>query len=480
MFVTLLKKSIKEGALTMFKKIGISLLLALTMLVSTFNVGLITTAYAAPCTTLAECRELERTARDNIADILGQEEELSAEMAEIQVEISNLRDDIVELEETISDLETDIADLAIDIANLADDIEDNLEILEDTEEQIEVLIDEISHRMRVTQRVNNTNSLFTLLSEAENVADFVRRTRTFNRFASDDAESMDELVDLIEIQENLLIELEDQTEQLGVQKTEIETLKDDLEAEQVNLETDQSVLIERETEMQDMLYELNAERITQEEVASAAAEAEEILARTPPPPVVSVAPVVSHSANDSSSSSSNNDSAASDDNSSSDTSSYESSPNDSDTTSETSPPEAAAAPAPSGGLAHPLPGGHVTSEFGPRGGRHHSGVDIVVAGNQSAPILAAASGTVTINQWHGSLGWYVVISHNINGQRVDTLYAHLRYQSSASVGSVVAQGQRIGTKGSTGHSTGAHLHFEVHPGGWAWGNAVNPRNWVGL
>ena len=459
MFVALLKKSIKEGALTMFKKIGVSLLLAMTILIPTINGGLVTTAYAAPCTTLAECRELERTARDNIAEILDQEEELSAEMAEIQIEILSLRDDIDELEETISDLESDIDDLAIEIAVLADDIEDNLEILEETEENIEILIDEISHRMRVTQRVNNTNSFFTVLSEAENVADFVRLARTFNRFASDDAESMEELVDLVEFQENLLLELEEQTELLGEQRDRIETLKGELENEQTNLEEDQSALIERETEMQDMLYELNTERITQEEVAAAAAEAEEILARTPPPPVVSYTPVVSNVTNDSSSSS-NTDS--SDENTSSDTSSQ------------------AAAPAPSGGLAHPMPGGHVTSEFGPRGGRHHSGVDIVVAGNQSAPILSAAPGTVTINQWHGSLGWYIVVSHNINGQRVDTLYAHLRYQSSVSVGSVVGQGQRIGTKGSTGNSTGAHLHFEVHPGGWAWGNAVNPRNWVSL
>ena len=454
----------------MFKKIGISLSLALTMLVSTFNVGLVTTAYAAPCTTLAECRELERTARDNIAEILGQEEELSIEMAEIQIEISNLRDDIAELEKNISDLENDIDDLAIEIANLADDIEENLEIFEDTEERIEILIDEISHRMRVTQRVNNTNSIFTILSEAENVADFVRLTRTFNRFASDDADSMDELVELIEFQENLLFELEEQTEQLGEQKDQIETLKGELEEEQINLETDQSVLIERETEMQDMLYELNAERITQEEVALAAAAAEEVLARTPPPPVVTNTPVVNHSADDSSSNS-NSDSVSSDDNSSSDTASNESTTND-----DASPP--AAQPAPSGGLAHPMPGGHVTSEFGPRGGRHHSGVDVVVAGNQSASIVAAASGTVTINEWHGSLGWYIVVSHNINGQRVDTLYAHLRYQSSVSVGSIVSQGQRIGTKGSTGNSTGAHLHFEVHPGGWSWGNAVNPRGWI--
>ena len=76
------------------------------------------------------------------------------------------------------------------------------------------------------------------------------------------------------------------------------------------------------------------------------------------------------------------------------------------------------------------------------------------------------------------MGWYVVISHNINGQRVDTLYGHLRYQPPVSAGDVVTQGQRIGTKGSTGFSTGPHLHFEVHPGGFSWNAGVNPREWI--
>jgi len=125
-----------------------------------------------------------------------------------------------------------------------------------------------------------------------------------------------------------------------------------------------------------------------------------------------------------------------------------------------------------------MPGARVTSEFGPRWGRHHAGIDLAVVGNPSAPVLAAAAGTVTVSQWHDSLGWFVVITHNINGQTVATLYAHLRYTPPVSVGTVVSQGQRIGTKGNTGQSQGAHLHFEVHPGGWAWGNSVNPRQWI--
>jgi len=481
----------------MYKKIGIGMLLACTILVPTFNVGIVTRAYAAPCTTLAECRELERTARDNIAEILEQEEELGADLSEVQAEISDLRDDISGLENSISDLESEIAelaaelaDLAVELTNLGDDIEENLEILEDIEDRIEVLIDEISERMRITQRVNNTNTFLAILSEAENLADVVRRTRMFNRIATEDAELMDELIDLVEILENTLLELEEQkdqlqeqTDQLEDQTDQLDKLRDELEVEQESLEAEQSVLIERETEMQDMLYQLNVDRMTQEEVAAAAAEAEEILARTPPPPVVSVTPVTNTSSNTTSSNNESSNNESSNSTSSNDTSSNgstSSGASSNDTTSDTTSSNSSAQVPVSGGLAHPIPGARISSHFGPRGGRHHAGVDLIVAGNPSAPILSAAAGTITINTWHNSLGWYVVVSHNINGQRVDTLYAHLRYQSSAGVGTVVSQGQRIGTKGSTGQSTGPHLHFEVHPGGWGWGNSVNPTNWVGL
>jgi len=418
----------------MFKKILISLLLTLVMLISTFNVGLglVTTVYASePCTTLAECRELQQETRDNIAELIEEGEVVSEYIEKLQVEISELRDEIADLEESISELESEIADVAIEIEDLAEDIDERLDILGGIEYRIEILLEEVSQRMRLTQRMNNTNSLLTVLSEAESISDFVRRARTFNRFASDDMEFMDELVYLVEDQEVLLNELEEQRDQFQEQTDQLEELRGELETEQAHLEEEQIALVERETEMQDRLYELNLTILEEEEMLGVVLEAEEVLERIPPPATMtsSNSPFLAQTPNAS-------------------------------------------------GLAHPLPGARVTSEFGPRGGRHHAGIDLVVVGNQSAPVLAAAAGTVTINQWHNSFGWHIVIAHNINGQRVDTLYAHFRYQSSVSVGTVVSQGERIGTKGSTGHSSGPHLHFEVHPGGRAWGNAVDPRNWI--
>ena len=110
------------------------------------------------------------------------------------------------------------------------------------------------------------------------------------------------------------------------------------------------------------------------------------------------------------------------------------------------------------GLVWPV-SGPVTSPFGYRWGRLHAGIDIGVA--YGTPIHAAASGTVVLAGWTGGYGNYTCIDH---GGGLATCYAH---QSSYAVssGAQVAQGQVIGYVGNTGHSFGAHLHFEVRING---------------
>ena len=110
------------------------------------------------------------------------------------------------------------------------------------------------------------------------------------------------------------------------------------------------------------------------------------------------------------------------------------------------------------GLIWPV-SGPVTSPFGYRWGRLHAGIDIGVP--YGTPIHAAASGTVVLAGWTGGYGNYTCIDH---GGGMATCYAH---QSSyaVSAGAQIAQGQVIGYVGSTGHSFGAHLHFEVRING---------------
>lgn len=113
--------------------------------------------------------------------------------------------------------------------------------------------------------------------------------------------------------------------------------------------------------------------------------------------------------------------------------------------------------------------GIITSRFGMRASGRHTGLDI--AGSTGTPIKAAASGTVTsVTHSNVSYGNCVIISH---GNGVQTLYAHC-LETYVEVGQSVSQGETIAARGSTGNSTGPHLHFEVRVDG----QMVNPEYYV--
>lgn len=112
-------------------------------------------------------------------------------------------------------------------------------------------------------------------------------------------------------------------------------------------------------------------------------------------------------------------------------------------------------------LAAPVAAPH-TDVFGPRGNRFHTGIDY--PGSRGTSVSAAASGKVTYAGWSaGGWGYLVTISH---GGGTGTMYAHLA-RVGVRVGQRVAVGQSIGTIGSSGKSTGPHLHFEVRVRGAA-------------
>ena len=99
--------------------------------------------------------------------------------------------------------------------------------------------------------------------------------------------------------------------------------------------------------------------------------------------------------------------------------------------------------------------GRITSRYGPRRGRSHQGLDLGL--KTGDPIYATFDGKVRISKAAGDYGNLVVIRHN-NG--LETYYAHLS-QRDVEVGDWVVAGQQIGLGGSTGQSTGPHLHYEV-------------------
>ena len=147
----------------------------------------------------------------------------------------------------------------------------------------------------------------------------------------------------------------------------------------------------------------------------------------------------------------------------------------------------------------PCPGyTNITSGFGYRWGKLHKGLDIAQAGISGKKVVAAASGTVTIGcstcthnyakYKNGKVyscgcgygyGNYVIIDHGVSGGKYyRTVYAHLKPGSiTVSTGQKVNQGQKIGAVGTTGNSSGYHLHFEIREGSSSKNlSPVNPKN----
>lgn len=121
-----------------------------------------------------------------------------------------------------------------------------------------------------------------------------------------------------------------------------------------------------------------------------------------------------------------------------------------------------------GSLLWPVNGGSITSYYGKRGKSLHKGIDIARA--KSLNILASDGGKVVFAGWKGDYGNLIIISHN-NGY--STYYAHNK-KLLVSEGNRVQTGDSIAVMGSTGQSTGVHLHFEVRKEG----KAVNPISYL--
>lgn len=119
---------------------------------------------------------------------------------------------------------------------------------------------------------------------------------------------------------------------------------------------------------------------------------------------------------------------------------------------------------------NPLPGAMISSRFGSRSGGFHLGQDMAKASGSS--IKAADGGTVTFAGWSGSYGYMVDIDH---GGGFSTRYAHCS-DLYVSAGEKVYQGKAIAAVGSTGVSSGPHLHFEVRK----YGSVVNPASYIGV
>jgi murein DD-endopeptidase MepM/ murein hydrolase activator NlpD len=122
----------------------------------------------------------------------------------------------------------------------------------------------------------------------------------------------------------------------------------------------------------------------------------------------------------------------------------------------------------SSGFIWPADGGIITSGFGKRDGEFHEGYDI--AGARSLQIKASAAGKVIFSGWKNGYGNLIILSHS---DGLTTYYAHNK-ENNVSIGDQVKQGQVIAVMGSTGNSTGVHVHFEIR----SKGSSVDPGSYL--
>lgn len=442
-------------------------------------------------------------------------EEMRQEKERLENENQNIQNNINVQEETLKTLEEERAALEADVVGLQKEIDKVVRELAEQEnklkaaeekvvqlqkeiEELKVLIaqrqEKINNQARAVQTDGNSANLLDIVISAESLSDLLGRIGVVNELVDANQEIV-----LAQIEDQKTLEAKEaeaEAERVAIEtlKGEIEMNRDTLVAQKDELDKkiievathydmtedqknafikEQEVIASKTStlsaEMKAEQDRIIAERKAQEEKERKELEAlaqkamEEEKAAAEAAKKAEAKKVATSSSSNSSSSSSNSSSSSSSSKSSAPSSSKSSSSSSSSSSKSSS------------GFIRPS-GGYTTSQFGYRFHpiKHanilHAGMDFGGGG----PIVAAKSGTVVKAQYNSGWGWYVKIDH---GNGLATLYAHMVQGSlRVSVGQKVSQGQQIGTMGTTGSSTGVHLHFEVYKNGVP----TNPAPYLGM
>lgn len=387
-------------------------------------------------------------------------------------ELQETQQKVNEVIETVRQLDENISEVVAEIADLDAEIEQNLALLEQTKKELEAAKDnealwyqKLKLRIKAVYESGEINYLEVLLragsmSELFSKAEYSRELAEYDQEILDQLGAAKEQVQLKQeqVEEEEAI-LEENRASEEAKKEELQAVKSEKEEELAALEEDQAALElytqqlrqQRENlaaEMAETAARIEEARRKAEEEAARKAAAEEAAKKA--------ADEAARQAAEQAEKESAARAAQQEQSSQQEESSYE----EEETYEESTPTYSG------GGMVWPLPGYSRLSTYFMVGG--HRGIDIPAP--SGTPILAAASGTVIKSQWNSSYGYYVAISH---GNGMVTLYAHSS-QLLVSVGDTVSAGQPVCLCGTTGNSTGNHLHFEVQING----SLYNPLNYV--
>lgn len=404
------------------------------------------------------------SAEESISSLEQQLQELEQENEKYQKILDDTKSDIAEKEEyknalvsKVQVLDEKIAVTREKISSLNNDIKEKQDAYDKGLADVEDQFDALANRLRILYMSGNATDL-EIIFGAKDFSDLVDKVELVKSLANSDKE--------------LISEIQTKLDELSSQKESLEADKKDLEDQQASLKSDQDEFNNLISENDDILKNLYASNSdAQSALESAALQSDEIEAKiseyyAAQKAAAQQAAQSATSSSSSSSSSSNSGSSSSDNSGSGNSGSSDSGSGSSEVI------------VPSGsGFAWPTPGFiSLSSEwYEDRQVYNHGGIDIAGAGIMGTPVVAAADGTVIASNsscthnWGksyscgcgGGYGNYVMISHA--GGKM-TVYGHLT-SLTVSAGQTVSRGQVIGYVGSTGNSTGPHLHYECRLNG---------------
>ena len=404
--------------------------------------------------------------RKQINQLKEEKEELKDKIAEVQAQYEENENEIVNIISKKNVIDQEIQLLNTQLTNITDQLQayniliaDKQDELDTAEDRYQMLNEENKIRIRTMEEEGEV-TYWEVLFKANSFSDLLDRLNIVEEIASSDKRRLKELseaADAVEVAQDELVS----------EKAEMEEAKLELDATQAELDTKRAeadALIQELLTKADDLEALEAEFEAQEqafleEIAKKEEEYDEAKQReweaymaTYVPPTTAPPPTSTNNATGTNTNTNTNTNTGT---------------NNGGTTT---------TPSGGGGWVVPCSYTSITSPFGPRvspttgASTYHQGVDLDTG--TGWPVVAAKAGTVTVAGWGSAAGNYVQIDHH---DGFKTIYMHLSSYS-VRAGQNVSAGQYIGATGSTGVSTGDHLHFGVQLNGVY----VNPCSYVPL
>lgn len=407
----------------------------------------------------ANQQEKEET-KENLNEVLENQKQVSEEIDRLNNQIAEAKDKISSKEAEIKQTRENIDQLKKEIEALKQRIAERDELLKD--------------RVRAMYQNGGPIEYIDVLMGAESFGNLLERVMSLNTIAEQDRKILKQHIADKKAVEDKKAQVEEELSSLKDNLAQLETLKKKLDANKQEKDSFLASLEQKEAELHDHVMEIEEENATlaaqekaiQQEIERQRKAAEEAARREAERKAAAEAAAAAERAAEKEAERQAVSAAEKKSNSSSSSNSGASStPASNGGGSDFIWPASAPASSEYGMRVHPISGAT----------RLHSGIDLARAG--TVPIRASASGTVIRANYSSSYGNVVFISHQINGQTFTTLYAHMSGAPKVSAGQSVSQGQLLGYMGSTGDSTGQHLHFEIHEGPWngSRSNSVNPR-----